>query len=89
MANIRNLKKDINFVVGDIIEAVMTWQLANPEKDHSASETLIDDAINLFDSLIAKVNNKQVDDRKAQLAAVIDELETGGRALIDRFQALG
>jgi len=25
MANIRNLKKDINYVFGDIIEAVYSW----------------------------------------------------------------
>ena len=33
MANVRNLKKDINYVLGDIIEAVYIWESANPDKD--------------------------------------------------------
>jgi len=32
MANKRDLKKDINYVLGDIIEAVYVWELANAEK---------------------------------------------------------
>ena len=32
MANKRDLKKDINYVLGDIIEAVYIWELANSEK---------------------------------------------------------
>ena len=32
MANIRNLKKDINYVLGDIIEAVYLWELTNPDQ---------------------------------------------------------
>ena len=34
MANIRDLKKDINYVLGDIIEAVTIWELTNPSKDN-------------------------------------------------------
>ena len=37
MASIKNLKKDVNFVFGDIIETVYVWQLSNPEKDGSSS----------------------------------------------------
>ena len=33
MANIRDLKKDINYVLGDIIEAVYLWELTNPKKE--------------------------------------------------------
>ena len=89
MANIRTLKKDINFVIGDIIEAVMTWQLAKAEKDQAESEKIIDDAIETFDSLIAKLNNKQVDNRSAHIKSVKNDLETEGRALIERYNKLG
>jgi len=36
MANKRDLKKDINYVLGDIIEAVYVWQYTNAEKDPKA-----------------------------------------------------
>ena len=52
MANVRNLKKDINYVLGDIIEAVYIWESANPDKDRKKSEAIIDEAIATFDDLI-------------------------------------
>ena len=33
MASVKNLKKDINYVLGDIIEAVYVWELTNSQKD--------------------------------------------------------
>ena len=62
MANVRNLKKDINYVLGDIIEAVYIWESANPEKDRKKSEAIIDEAIATFDELIEKVNARDVED---------------------------
>ena len=51
-------------------------------------EKIIDDAIKTFDELIAKVNDRKVDDRRAQLKAVSAELEERGKALIDRVNDL-
>lgn len=89
MANVRDLKKDINYVLGDIIEAVYVWEYANTDKGTEQSETIIDDAINTFDELIAKVNDKNAENKKAHYKAINQELETKGRALIERINALG
>ncbi len=88
MANIRDLKKDINFVLGDIIEAVYIWEYANTDKDMKQSEAIIDEAIETFDDLIAKVNDKSVENRKTHLKSVRNELESKGRALIDKVNKL-
>jgi len=88
MANIRNLKKDINYVFGDIIEAVYIWELSNPKADVKKSEAIIDEAIAGFDELIAKVNDKSVDNRPKHLKSISAELETKGRALIDKINKL-
>ena len=89
MANVRNLKKDINYVLGDIIEAVYIWEYTNPDKDTKKSEAIIDEAIDVFDELIAKVNDKAVKNKKAHFKGVKDELETKGRALIEKINKLG
>ncbi|WP_435137860.1 hypothetical protein [Formosa sp. A9] len=89
MANVRDLKKDINYVLGDIIEAVYVWEYANTDKGTEQSEAIIDDAINTFDELIAKVNDKNAENKKAHYKAINQELETKGRALIERINALG
>ncbi|MDG5493123.1 hypothetical protein [Psychroserpens sp. SPM9] len=88
MANIRDLKKDINFVLGDIIEAVYVWEYNNTDKDTKKSEAIIDEAIATFDELIAKVNDKSVENKKAHFKAINNELETKGRALIDKLNKL-
>jgi hypothetical protein len=88
MASVRDLKKDINYVLGDIIEAVYIWELTNPKKDDTKAEAIIDDAINVFDELITKVNSKDVENKKEHFKAVNTELETKGRALIDRINKL-
>lgn len=88
MANIRDLKKDINFVLGDIIDAVYVWQGLNPEKDGKKGEAIIDDAISTFDSLITKVSDRTVEKRNKHLTAVRSELEDKARGLADRINAL-
>ena len=88
MANKRILKKDLNYVLGDIIEAVYVWQFANPEKDDKESEKLIDEAIAVFDELIVKVNDRKVEDKKAHFKAINQELEVKGRALIEKINKL-
>ena len=88
MANIRNLKKDINYVLGDIIEAVYIWETANPTKDTKNSEAIIDEAIATFDSLIKKVNVKNIEGQKAHFKSIVAELETKGRAMIEKINNL-
>ena len=89
MANVKNLKKDINYVLGDIIEAVYVWELTNASKDSKKSEAIIDEAIATFDELIAKVNAKNVDNVKAHFKAINAELEAKGNALIEKINKLG
>ncbi len=88
MASIRNLKKDINYVLGDIIEAVYIWELTNPGKDTKKSEAIIDEAIDTFDELIIKVNLNDVENKKSHFKAVHQELEDRGRKLIEKINAL-
>jgi hypothetical protein len=88
MANKRDLKKDINYVFGDILDAVYYWELENPQKQTKESEAIIDEAFTSFDELIARVNDRSVEDAKAHYKAINSDLEAKGRALIDRINSL-
>ncbi|KJD33480.1 hypothetical protein PK35_06410 [Tamlana nanhaiensis] len=88
MANVRDLKKDINYVLGDIIEAVYVWEMENTDKETKQSEAIIDEAIDTFDALIAKVNAKNIDNAKAHFKAINTELEEKGKALIEKVNSL-
>ena len=54
MASVRDLKKDLNNVIGEIIQNINSWELENPEKDQKKSEKLVDKCFSVFDSLIDK-----------------------------------
>ncbi|WP_027077927.1 hypothetical protein [Maribacter antarcticus] len=88
MASVRDLKKDINYVLGDIIEAVYIVEAANGKQDSKDGVKVIDGAIATFDDLIAKVNQKDVENRKAHLTAVRSELETKAKGLVDDLNKL-
>ncbi|MGJ8551265.1 hypothetical protein [Winogradskyella wichelsiae] len=88
MANKRELKKDINYVLGDIIEAVYVWELANAEKPTKESEAVIDEAIGTFDELITRVNDRSVENKKSHFKAISADLETKGRGLIEKINKL-
>ena len=88
MANVRNLKKDINYVLGDIIEAVYLFEIATTGKPTDETNELIDEAIVSFDSLIGKVNAKNVENKKAHFKQINVELEQADNQLITKINAL-
>ena len=89
MANVKNLKKDINYVLGDIIEAVYLWEMTTTGKPTDASNAVIDEAINTFDSLIAKVNQKDVENKKAHFKQIHKDLEDAAHQLVAKVNQLG
>ncbi len=88
MANVKNLKKDINFVLGDIIEAVYLFEMSTTGKPTPETNALIDEAIASFDNLIAKVNAKKVENKKAHFKQINQELEQAANQLIVKINAL-
>lgn len=88
MANVRNLKKDINYVLGDIIEAVYLFEMSTTGKPTDASNAVIDEAISAFDSLITKVNAKNVENKKAHFKQINTELEQVANQLVEKINAL-
>ncbi len=89
MANIRDLKKDINYVLGDIIEAVYIFEESNNNPGSKEGSEIIDKAIATFDDLIGKVNQKDVENRKAHLKSVREELEKEATSLVERLNKMG
>ncbi len=88
MASIKNLKKDINYTLGDIIEECYVWELLNPKEDAAKSEAVIDEAITVFDGLLDKVHAKNVENKKAHFKAISTELEAKATDLIAKVNSL-
>ena len=72
-SSIKQLKKDINNDIGDLIEEIYLWELSNPSSDLTKSEKIIDEAIITFDSLIQKVNSVKGNNIKKQFKSIQEE----------------
>lgn len=88
MSSIKNLKKDINYVLGDIIEVCYAWEVVNPKADKKQIDAVIDEAIGSFDSLIEKVNAKKVENKKAHFKQVHADLEVTAKGLLEKINNL-
>ena len=88
MANRRTLKRDINYVFGDIIEAAYLHQIANPDENPEKSDKIVDEAISDFDELITKMNQKDVENKRQHFRNIQQELEARARALVEKINAL-
>ena len=84
MASIRNLKKDINYVLGDIIDAVYFTGKMQTE----GGKALVTEIFNSFDSLIDKVADRTVESRGAHLKQVRREFEERAGAFIQKLNQL-
>jgi len=88
MASVKNLKRDLNFLFGDIIEAVYVWQLTNPAADATKSEEIIDEAITSFDEAIDAVNAKGVENKRVHFTTLKNNVETKAKALVEKLNNL-
>ena len=84
MASIKNLKKDINYVLGDVIDEC----LVSTTGDIKKIEAIVDEAIVVFDELIAKVNAKNIENKKVHFKAVEEELEKKATKLLTKVNKL-
>jgi hypothetical protein len=86
MSSIKNLKKDINYVLGDVIEyAIDIAALKNQQKE---GNIIIDEAIETFDALIVSVNTKKVQNKKAHFKAISADLEVKAKGLVEKINSL-
>ena len=88
MASVKNLKKDLNNVIGEIIQNINLWELENSDKDLKKSEKLIDNCFNVFDELIKKIHQKDVKNKKDHYEKISLELTKKASILVESFNKL-
>lgn len=88
MPSIKSLKKEINNDIGDLIEEIYLWELSNPKGDLTKSEKLIEEAIQIFDDLMAKINSISGENLKGKFKALNEERKKLMETLMKKFAAL-
>ncbi|MFM9401796.1 hypothetical protein ACKLNQ_07605 [Myroides odoratimimus] len=87
MASVKNLKKDIHYVLGDIIQAIYIQEMTTggPTAETNA---LLEEAFVSFDELIGAVNAKDVENKKAHFKGVYQKLEDVAGQLVEKINAM-
>ncbi len=88
MASIKDLKKNINFVLSDVIEECYVSQLSGDDKNNAKIEKIIDEAIATFDDLITKVNEKNIENKNKHFKSVNADLESKVNKLLIKLEKL-
>jgi len=88
MANKRDLKKEINYVLGDIIEDVYLWEANNAGKDNKAGEVIIDEAITAFDAFMARVSDRSIENPSKHFKAIKQDLDATAISLLEKVKSL-
>ncbi|MGD9977758.1 MAG: hypothetical protein AB7S54_07470 [Bacteroidales bacterium] len=66
MANRRNLKKDVDFLVNEVVSDCYTYMLLNGDKNRDKALSIIESMIGKRNELITRINNpEKKDDPKA------------------------
>ncbi|HKK40827.1 MAG TPA: hypothetical protein VJ963_00365 [Bacteroidales bacterium] len=92
MASIRDLKKDIDYLLYEVIADCFAYSEVHPDKNTDEVAKIITDAVELRNDLIARVNNPDGKDNhkiiRAYYKAVQNELLSGTDELFNRLSSL-
>ena len=92
MASIRELKKDIDYLIFEVISDCFVYAGLHPDNKTSEVSGIVTDAVNLRNDLIARVNKPKVKDEpkkvKAHFKAVQNDLVAGVDKLFDELSSL-
>jgi hypothetical protein len=92
MASVRELKKDIDYLIFEVISDCFVYSGVHPENKSDELSAIISDSVTFRNELIARVNNPDGKDNpkivKAYYKAVEKDLITGVDKLFDRLSTL-
>jgi hypothetical protein len=92
MASVRELKKDIDFLVFEVISDCFVYSNRHPDNRSEELTALISEAVELRNDLIARVNNPDGKDNpkivKAYYKSVAKDLMLGVDKLFEKLSAI-
>lgn len=86
MASIKSFKKEVNYVLGDVI--TYTLDIASLKKKGKEANEIVDETIDVFDDLIAKINATGIENKKTHFNSLKIELQNKAAGLIEKANNL-
>ena len=88
MANLRSFKKDVIFLVNEVISDCWVFMYLNRDKNVEEANKIVADAVELGDNLFEQINHYPKDDAKKHFKALNQKLLEGVDALFVRLSGL-
>jgi hypothetical protein len=92
MASIKNLKKDITFLVGEVVSDSQLFIYLHPKQNVDAAYSVIEDAIEMYNSLVQRANHPDGKDNpklvKQHYRALRADLLSQTHSLFERISKL-
>lgn len=89
MSSIKEFKKEINYIFGEVIDEASFKQLINPEVDEQKVEAIIDEAVAAYDDYYAKISQgRKAENKKAYFKQVREAYEASVKSLLEKVDAL-
>ncbi len=83
--NLRDIKKDIEYVLGAFLDDCSLFATINPEAADAELATLFDEAVDLYNELKDKANDKIEGNRRIYFAALRKEMLEKTDALYEKL----
>jgi len=89
MSSIKEFKKEINYIFGEVIDEASYKQLINPETDDNKVQAVIDEAVAAYDDFYAKISKgSKAENKKAYYKQVRQDYEASVKELLAKVEAL-
>ena len=92
MASIRNLKKDIVYLVSEVISDTQLFLLLNPKQNTAAAYSIVEDAVEMHNIMIQRANHPDGKDNpklvKQHYRTLRIDLLTQTNSLFERISKL-
>jgi hypothetical protein len=88
MANLRTFKKDVIFLVNEVISDCWVFMYLNRDKNVDEANKIVADAVELGDNIFEQINHYPKEDAKKHFKALNQKLLEGVDALFVRLSGL-
>ncbi|MDR0711516.1 MAG: hypothetical protein LBF67_04115 [Prevotellaceae bacterium] len=88
MANLRKIKKDIDFLISEVISDCYLFLSFHPDVKMQEAEGIMIEAVNLRNDLYDRVNSAPAEGRKKHYVAISKDLLEGADKLFGKVSAL-
>jgi len=89
MSSIKDLKKEINYIFGEVIDEANYKQLLNPDVDNDKVEAIIDEAVTAYEDFYEKISQgRKAENKKTYFKELNTEIEKSVKTLVDKVNTL-